>query len=87
MELEYVNVTLTKSDLRAIKNFVRKGVKADVKDAFDEGESIDEWIENNNNELEALSSICSLYNETNLHQYAAGQYNHLKEDLKNSLTF
>ena len=36
MELEYVNVTLTKSDLRAIKNFVRKGVKSAVKDAFDE---------------------------------------------------
>lgn len=80
MELEYVNVTLTKSDLRAIKNFVRKGVKAAVKDAFDEEESIDEWIENNNDELEALSSICSLYNVTNLHQYATGQYNHLKED-------
>lgn len=76
MELEYVNVTLTKSDLRAIKNFVRTAVK----DAFDEEESIDEWIENNNDELEALSSICSLYNETNLHQYATGQYNHLKED-------
>ncbi len=80
MELEYVNVTLTKSDLRAIKNFVRKGVKAAVQDAFDEEESIDEWIENNNDELEALSSICSLYNETNLHQYATGQYNHLKEE-------
>jgi len=53
-----------------------------VKDAFDEDESIDEWIENNNDELEALSSICSLYNETNLHQYATGQYNHLKEDIK-----
>ena len=80
MELEYVNVTLTKSDLRAIKNFVRKGVKAAVKDAFDEDESIDEWIDNNNDELEALSSICRLYNETNLHQYATGQYNHLKEE-------
>ena len=80
MELKYVNVTLTKSDLKAIKNFVRKGVKAAVKDAFDEDESIDEWIENNNDELEALSSICSLYNETNLHQYANGQYNHLKEE-------
>ena len=44
MELEYVNVTLTKSDLRAIKKFVRRGVKAYIKDAFDEEESIDEWI-------------------------------------------
>ena len=79
MELEY-NVTLTELDLRAIKNFVSKGVKSAVKDAFDKDESIDEWIENNNDELEALSSICSLYDETNLHQYATCQYKHLKED-------
>ena len=77
MELEYVNVTLTRLELKAIRNFVRGGVNASVKEAFDEGESIDEWIENNNDELEALSSICSLYNETNLHKYAIGQYNSL----------
>lgn len=75
MELEYVNVTLTRLELKAIRNFVRGGVNASVKEAFDEGESIDEWIENNNDELEALSSICSLYNETNFHKYAIGQYN------------
>lgn len=79
MKLEYVNVTLTLLELRAIENFIRGGVRSAVKEAFELEESIDEWIENNNDELEALSSICSLYKETNLQKYAIGQYNLLKK--------
>ena len=48
---------INKIGFKSNKNFVRKGVKAAVKDAFDEEESIDEWIENNNDELEALSQV------------------------------
>lgn len=75
-----MNLTLTKFDLRTINYFAKKGVIDAVKDVFNDGEDFEEFIEKYNDEFEALSSICSLHNPINFHDYAKQHYKFLKEE-------
>ncbi|HOV97776.1 MAG TPA: hypothetical protein PLW49_02045 [bacterium] len=79
MNLESINITFTYEDLRLIEGIIRSGVKENVTNYFNNEHTLQNYLDDNSDNLEMLSDLCSFRgNETNLFEYATKIYNELK---------
>ena len=79
MNLESINITFTYEDLRLIEGIIRSGVKENVTNYFNNEHTLQNYLDDNFDNLEMLSDLCSFRgNETNLFEYATKIYNELK---------
>ena len=80
MNLECINITFTYEDLRLIEGIIRSGVKENVTNYFNNEHTLQNYLDDNFDNLEMLSDLCSFRgNETNLFEYATKIYNELKK--------
>lgn len=86
MQIENVTIQITEFELKTLRYFLRMGVKYQVQEIFvqeifehENKEDFKNWIENKNNELEFMSSICNIYNTSNLIEYAERIYKDLTD--------
>jgi len=81
MNLESINITFTYEDLRLIEGIIRSGVKENVTNYFNNEHTLQNYLDDNSDNLEMLSDLCSFRgNETNLFEYATKIYNELKNE-------
>ena len=81
MNLETVNITFQDFDLRTIRNFIKSGIRHEVSELHKEGGSLDAYLDESNDEIEMLSSLCSLYSQINFHEFAKNEYGKLERKL------
>lgn len=81
MKIENITIQITEFELKTLRDFLRMGVKYQVQEIFEHEnkEDFKNWIENKNNELEFMSSICNIYNTSNLIEYAERIYKDLTD--------
>ena len=80
MNLESINITFNYEDLRLIEGIIRSGVKENVTNYFNNEHTLQNYLDDNFDNLEMLSDLCSFRgNETNLFEYATKIYNELKK--------
>lgn len=79
MNLETVNITFTYEELRVIERIITSGITENVTNYFNNGHTLQSYLDDNLDSLEMLSDLCSFRgNETNLFEYATKIYNELK---------
>ena len=78
MNLETVNITFTYEDLRVIERLITGGITENVTNYFNNGHTLQNYLDDNLDNLEMLSDLCSFRgNETDLFKKATNIYNEL----------
>ena len=78
MNLETVNITFTYEDLRVIERIITSGIIENVTNYFNNGHTLQNYLDDNLDNLEMLSDLCSFRgNETDLFKQATNIYNEL----------
>lgn len=81
MELESITLKLNEFELKTLRDYLRMGIKHQVEQIFDQEnkEDFENWLNDKNDELEFMSTICKYYNDSNLVEYAKRMYQNLTD--------
>lgn len=81
MQIETITIQINEFELKTLRDYLRMGIRYRVNQIFEEEnkEDFETFINEKNSELEFMTALCNIYNNSNLVDYAKRIYNDLTD--------